>query len=285
MSPRRTQTSEIGYWSEIKLDIIREYAAAYSRILSARRDPRLTHVYIDAFAGSGVHMARGTHNLVWGSPVNALRLSPPFKEYHFIDLDRGSIANLKLMVETQDKPHYDPASIHFYNADCNRVLVDKVFPRIRFEDYRRGLCLLDPYGLHLHWNVVEAAGLMRSLEIFLNFPIMDMNRNVLRRDRSRVAPAQERRLTQFWGDDSWREAAFSTAGNLFGYEEKEKNDALVEAFRARLSTIAGFKHVSEAMPMCNTKGAVVYYLLFASQKPVAAKIVGEIFAKYHGRRS
>jgi hypothetical protein len=33
---------EIGYWSEIKLDIIKEYASAYSRILSSQKNPKLT---------------------------------------------------------------------------------------------------------------------------------------------------------------------------------------------------------------------------------------------------
>lgn len=38
------QFDEIGYWSEIKLDIVREYAAAYSRILAAQQQPGLYHV-------------------------------------------------------------------------------------------------------------------------------------------------------------------------------------------------------------------------------------------------
>ena len=42
--------------------------------------------------------------------------------------------------------------------------------------------MLDPYGLHLDWEVIETAGKMRSIEIFLNFPIMDMNRNALWRN-------------------------------------------------------------------------------------------------------
>ena len=46
---------EIGYWSEIKLDIIEKYALPYSKILSSRRNPEFHHVYIDAFAGSGTH--------------------------------------------------------------------------------------------------------------------------------------------------------------------------------------------------------------------------------------
>jgi hypothetical protein len=35
--------------------------------------------------------------------------------------------------------------------------------------------------------------------------------------------------------------------------------------------------------MTNSKGAVVYYLFFASYKPVAEQIVQSIFAKYKDR--
>lgn len=61
MSKRhRLQFDEIGYWSEVKLDIVRKYASAYSKILSARKSPRLEHVYVDAFAGAGVHISQKT---------------------------------------------------------------------------------------------------------------------------------------------------------------------------------------------------------------------------------
>jgi hypothetical protein len=33
---------EIGYWSELKLDIVRDYASAYSRIMAAQRNPELS---------------------------------------------------------------------------------------------------------------------------------------------------------------------------------------------------------------------------------------------------
>jgi three-Cys-motif partner protein len=121
---------------------------------------------------------------------------------------------------------------------------------------------------------------MRSVEIFLNFPIMDINRNVLRRDVSEVDAGQVQRLTRYWGDESWRQAAYSTAGNLFGFEEKTSNAALAEAFRKRLKTVAGFEFVPEPIPMTNSRGATVYYLYFAAQKPAAEKIVKDIFAKY-----
>jgi len=57
----------------------------------------------------------------------------------------------------------------------------------------------------------------------------------------------------------------------------------VEAFRERLRKVAGFKNVVEPTPMRNSKGAIVYYLFFASQKDVANRIVKHIFKKYERR--
>ncbi len=67
----------VGYWSEIKLDIIKEYAATYSKILTAQRSPAFHHIYIDAFAGAGIHLARRTGEFIPGSPLNALNVYPP----------------------------------------------------------------------------------------------------------------------------------------------------------------------------------------------------------------
>jgi three-Cys-motif partner protein len=69
---KQLKFDEVGYWSEIKLDIIKEYAAAYSRILTAQTRPSLEHAYIDAFAGAGIVFSRGKKEFVPGSPLNAL---------------------------------------------------------------------------------------------------------------------------------------------------------------------------------------------------------------------
>jgi three-Cys-motif partner protein len=66
---------EIGEWSEIKLEIIKKYASAYTNILSKKAWCR-GYVYIDAFAGAGKHISKTTGNLVHGSPLNALRKLP-----------------------------------------------------------------------------------------------------------------------------------------------------------------------------------------------------------------
>ncbi len=280
MSRKEIPFDQIGYWSEIKLDIIKEYAAAYSTILSAQKKPSLYHVYIDAFAGVGLHKSKTSGEFVPGSPANALLVKPPFREYHFIDLDEQEVAALETM-GTQRK------DVHIYQGDCNRVLLERVLPQAKWEDYRRALCILDPYGLHLDWKAIAEAGRMRSVDIFLNFPVADINRNVLWWDRKGVAAEQIQRMTVYWGDDSWKRIAYKPSSQMALWgppaEEKASNEVVAEAFRKRLKDVAGFSNVPKPIAMRNSQNTVVYYLYFASQKPVAEEIVRDIFNKYRDR--
>ena len=266
---------EIGSWSEIKLEIVRKYAAAYSTIM-AKQPSIKKHIYVDAFAGPGVHISRATGDFMLGSPLNALRIAPPFKEFHFIDADGNRTAQLKELAGNRP-------DVFTYEGDCNEILPQKIFPRAEYSNYARALCLLDPYNIGLAWEVVKAAGQMQSIEIFLNFMIMDANMNVLRHDPEKADPRQVARMNRFWGDDSWRTAAYDSSGNLFGWEEKSTNEQLVQAYRERLLRVAGFGYVPEPLPMRNSKGATVYYLFFASPKATGEKIVEDIFAKYRNR--
>jgi three-Cys-motif partner protein len=70
---------EIGIWSEVKLDIVGRYALEYSKIVSSNN---LYHIYIDSFAGAGSHRRKKTHEEIPGSPMLALEVLPPFREYH-----------------------------------------------------------------------------------------------------------------------------------------------------------------------------------------------------------
>jgi three-Cys-motif partner protein len=264
---------EIGYWSELKLEIVRDYAGAYSRIMNA--NPVIKrHIYIDAFAGAGKHLSKRTGEFLPGSPLNALLVTPPFGEIHFIDLNGAKVQELRRI----SKEHRD---VIVHEGDCNEVLLKEVFPRCKYDEYRRALCLLDPYSINVHWEVLKTAGQMRSIEIFYNFMIMDANMNVFWRNPDKVPPAQMARMDQAWGDRSWRTAAYRKEPGLFGeMEEKAGNEAVVEAFRLRLMEVAGFKYVPEPMPMRNSKGSVIYYLFFASPNKTGGKIVEQVFGKY-----
>jgi three-Cys-motif partner protein len=268
---------EIGYWSEIKLDIIREYARAYSKILAAQQSPSLYHVYVDAFAGAGIHKSKRSGELVDGSPLIAAATEPPFKHYHFIDLNGHKAENLRAMFQSR-------RDVTVHEGNCNEIMLRTVLPKIQYKDYRRGLCLLDPYGLHLNWEVIQATGASNAIDMFLNFPIADMNRNVFWHNPEGVDDADIMRMNALWGDESWRSAARKPVRTLFGMEdEKTDNETVASAFRERLKKVAGFKEVPAPLPMRNSVGATVYYLFFASPKSVANAIVTHIFNKYRNR--
>jgi len=200
---------EIGPWTEVKLEILKRYAVEYSKILASQKSPSFRHVYIDAFAGTGVHLSRTSGEMVLGSPLNALLVQPPFREYHLIDLDGDKIATLRGVVGSRE-------DVHLHHGDCNSVLINDVFPRVQFRDFKRGLCLLDPYKLTLNWEVIEEAGSMQTLDIFVNFPIHDINRTVLHHDPEGVSQANIERMNAFWGDESWEEIAYERVPTLFG---------------------------------------------------------------------
>lgn len=231
--------------------------------------------------GVGQHISKRTGEFVPGSPVNALNIPQPFLEYHFIDINDLKVAGL----EAASKEH---KNVFIYNGDCNKIILEDVLPRAKYEDYKRAICNLDPYGLHLDWQIIKKAGEMKSIEIFLNFPIMDINMNVLKHDKEKVNDGQFARMTRFWGDESWRQYGYmeSQQGNLFGVQEYEKvtNEQFEKAFQKRLQEVAGFKFVPEPMPMRNSNKTIVYYLFFASQNPTGEKIVKDIFKKHAQRQ-
>lgn len=266
---------KIGIWSEIKLEIVRNYASAYTKILS-KKDWCRGYIYIDAFAGAGLHLRKETGEFVHGSPLNALKITPPFTEYHFIDLDEDKVESLKKI--TKGKP-----DIHFYHGDCNEILIKDIFPKLTYDSFKRALCIFDPYGLGLKWETIKKGADLKTVDIFLNFSIMDANRNVLFEDLSMAKQEDIGRMSTFWGDTNWKELIYKEEKDLFGEARQIKVDnfkRLALGFRERLRKVAGFKHVPEPVLMRNTKNGPLYYLYFASQQDVANNIINDIFNKY-----
>ncbi|KAF0123702.1 MAG: hypothetical protein FD151_144 [bacterium] len=270
---------EIGIWSEIKLNIVKEYASAFTTIMKSKEWCK-GYAYIDAFAGAGVHIRRKTGEFVPGSPWNALEIDHPFTEYHYIDIDKEKTEVLEML--TREK-----FNVKIYQGDCNEILTEKILPSLPYRSYKRALCILDPYGLHLHWKTIMEAAKLKTTEIFLNFPLMDMNRNVLHKDLLSADPEQIERMNQFCGSEDWQEILYKKDNqmNLFGdiYRVKvvDSNAKLGDWFKKeRLQKAAGFKFVPEPMLMRNSKGGPLFFLFFASHKETGEKIVTEIFDKY-----
>ena len=128
---------------------------------------------------------------------------------------------------------YDRPNVSVYQGDCNDILVRQVFPSISYAKRERALCILDPYGLHLNWETIRTAGQSKVIEIFLNFPVMDMNMNVLWHNSEHVSELHRERMTRYWGDNSWEDAAYQTTQGLF---EKMQEKTSNEKSRKRFET-------------------------------------------------
>lgn len=136
MSPK-LKLDEVGYWSEIKLDILEKYAKPYNQIL---RSHQLRPTYIDGFAGAGHHLSKTGGRLIEGSPMRALAVEPPFETLHFVDIDDARVAQLRSLASGH-------SNVFIHQGDCNEVLVRRIFPKLSFANRHRALCILDPYGL------------------------------------------------------------------------------------------------------------------------------------------
>jgi three-Cys-motif partner protein len=269
----------IGIWSEIKLDIIKEYSNAFTKIMKNMSWCK-GYVYIDAFAGAGVHIRRKTGEFILGSPLNALEIDNPFTEYHYIDVDKKKTEFLSELIG-------DRTDVNIYQEDCNKILTEKILPSLPYESYKRALCILDPYGLHLHWETIMEAAKLTTTEIFLNFPLMDMNRNVLHKELFSAESDQIERMNRFCGSLEWQEILYEEDKqmDLFGdtYQIKivDSNIKLGDWFRVeRLIKAAGFKFVPEPVLMRNSKGGPLFFLFFATYNKAGNNIVSDIFNKY-----
>ena len=85
---------------------------------------------------------------------------------------------------------------------------------------------------------------------------MDMNMNVFWRNPKRVSERQTERMTRFWGDNSWRKAAYSKPHKVSLKKWKKRlpmSEVAEGVSGSRLKEVAGFKHVPKPMPMRNSK--------------------------------
>lgn len=261
------EPDEIGDWTERKIRIVSKYAKPYAQIISSRN---LHGYYIDGFSGGGVHIKKDTGERVLSTARRILQIEPKFERYVFVDFDQQKSDAMRRACNGR-------SDAQVICGDANEVLPKTVFPQIRFDEYKRALCFLDPYKMLLDWQVLCAAAATKAIEAFIHFPTQDVNRNALRHERAKVREEDRSRMTRMWGDDSWEAAAYSSQQGLFEkIEERAPINSVIEAFRNRLKKVAGFQYVSKALPMFNRKNGIVYHLIFVTQNATAVRIATDI---------
>lgn len=268
----------IGTWSQAKHAIISQYAAAYTQILS--NQGYLKFHYIDGFCGAGENTSKNTGELLKGSPLHVLGTDSPFTSYYFIDSDEGKTGYLRNLCDKEYSHLKD--RIFIETGDSNEI-IKELLPKFSYKRYDRILCLLDPYGLHLDWDVIVKLGNLGKdegtgiVDIMINFPIMDINRNYGLKDPSAVSK-DDPRMKFFWGDDSWYAELYKETG-LFNLEKKMRYENLVNAYSERLKKQAGFDFAPKPVKLTNTINAPLFYFCFASHNRTATKVATYLYNK------
>jgi three-Cys-motif partner protein len=293
--------SVVGPWAKDKLDRLAKYLNAYTLIMKEQKWCKGYH-YIDAFAGPGEHEIRqekenkrraaqqalldvssfGSEQeeqqlFLAGSPRVALELTFPFTNYIFVEHSSGRIRSLERL-----KADYGSTRrIHIRQEDCTKYLRDTIAANAKLDwKTNRAIVFLDPFGMQVGWQTIEALASTKAIEIFLNFPVGMAIQRLLLRQPDKFTEAQRRRLNDYFGSPDWMDALYKRRRTLFGEEAQDKIDesgvALLNWYRGRLRK--SFAHVSKAALIRNTRGGHLYYLLLASHNRTGVKIANDILS-------
>jgi len=267
---------EIGKWSEEKLGLLGKYLNAYTTIMKGQTWCKNGYYYIDAFAGTGKPKARDEDRYIDGSPIVALKVKYPFKGYIFIEKTDWRVERLKELIR-----QYPDTDIQIKHGDCNNIIINEIVPKIRYENFNRGIIFLDPFGMDVEWHTIEKIADTSALEILLNFPVLAINRTVLRNNPYKLSKRQIERMNRFWGSTDWRTDIYQEVTDLLGPHIEKVTQSpkdLGLLFKKRLEQV--FPEVTFPIVMKNSKEVPLYCLIFAGHNEIGRKIAEGIFKKF-----
>lgn len=272
-----------GDWTAEKLERVRKYLAAYATIMNRQS---FRFAYIDAFAGTGYRTKQKTHTasdllfpelsedesqeFLDGSARIALQVEPRFHKYIFIEQDPKRYAELESL---KDEYPLFREDIRLEKSDANVFLKDLC--QKRNWSHRRAVLFLDPYGMQVTWDTIEAIAQTKAIDLWILFPLGVAVNRMIKRD-GKINEAWRRKLDMMFGDTDWYEAFYrpKVTQGLFGeqtlMEKISDFDSISQYFVERLKTV--FSGVAEnPRPLFNSRNIPLYLLCFASGNPKGAK--------------
>lgn len=253
-----------GPWTREKLTYVEKYAMAFMKAMAPKKTQGKWDqlVYLDLLAGPGRGIDHDTGIEFEGSPLRALRVSPPFDRLFFGDLNPKNIEALRRRIRQQDLPRVD-----LRIGDCNALTKEVVaqLPRRTL-----GLAFVDPEGFEATFRMFQALA-TRRIDVLFLFPSgIGIARNLRLFAKQPKSP-----MDDLWGGKEWRDLppAKLAAGKRLNTEEALSLDRpWVLRFRGKVADI-GFQYQDEGDPcFSNEKNVPMYHLLFFSQDPAGLTI-------------
>jgi three-Cys-motif partner protein len=279
-----------GDWTDTKLGVIAGYLRSYATALQDKptKERPFRKAYIDAFAGTGYREARReggaskrdllfpdlakaeTQDLLDGSARIALKSEPRFDHYLFIERSEQRCAQLEAL-----KTEFPELA---RTIDVRRGEANGEIQKICSKNWRsaRAVLFLDPYGMQVEWETIEAVAKTKAIDTWILFPL-GIGVNRLLTKSGDIPESWRRRLDKLLGTTAWFDEFYKVrrTSTLFGAREETVKQASTETigryFVDRLRSV--FCAVSDyPRVLSNSSNCPLYLLCFASNNKAGASI-------------
>lgn len=278
-----------GNWTALKLERVRKYLRAYTTIMS--KQP-FRFAYIDAFAGTGYRTLKESGNATElmlprmyeedvkkffdGSARVALEVTPRFSKYIFIEKNETRFGELQRLLEEFPDLQTD---IKLVQDEANSYL-QELCNHDWLRSRRRAVLFLDPYGMAVKWNTIEAIANTQAIDLWILFPLgMAVNR-LLRKD-AKINRTVQNTLNEFFGTEDWFKEFYkndespSLFGPLSGQQKVADFDSIEAYFIERLESVFT-KVAKNPLRLYNRRNNPLYLLCFAAGNPKGASTAVKI---------
>ena len=291
-----------GQWTEEKLDRLKDYLSAYTKIFDRNERARYFQTtFVDAFAGTGYRTVEGDDGqespssllqdvyddeeaeaFQKGSARIAVETEPSFDNYLFIEENPNYAQALE---QLRDQFPHKAHTITIVQGEANEEL--RNWCRETDWSRNRAVVFLDPYGMEVEWTTIEAIASTQAIDLWILFPLGQAVNRLLTRNKLPEGKWAER-LTILFGTEAWKDAFYQPRRQMSWLDsddtvEKDTNfEKIGEYFLERLGTI--FDRVADnPLSLRNSRNVPIYLLCFAAGNPKGASTAVKIAQDILGR--
>jgi three-Cys-motif partner protein len=258
--------------TDLKLELLEGYLKAFTRALRAKFNNLW---YVDAYAGTGrrtVKILERDPDLLdegveaeivqrRGSAQIAIDTDPAFNRLVFIDLNRRHV---KALGELKQKHETSIKRIDVVRQDAN-VAIRELIRGHKFTG-TRAVMFLDPYGLGVSWETLEAIAQTGAIDVWYFVSLEGLFRQAAH-DQAKINDKKRAAITRMLGTADWETAWYSERQSLdlFGHNDSGQRVADIDAMEAyvqkRLEVL--FPKVLPPLRLKNKAGVNSAALFFA----------------------
>lgn len=268
-----------------KLETVQRYLQAYATALKFQS---FKLIYVDACAGSGSSVPKAsleqpdrnqvlldgfaspivdTDEIIVGSAIRALGVSPPFHEYLLNDVKQANVDALRKSVR-EDFPHLADR-VQLTRLDANEMLRNLCTSKNWKET--RAVVFLDPFGLQIDYETLRLLGQTKAVDVWYLVPVFAMYRQVS--GDGQINPDGGPRVDAALGTTVWRDVVVveEKSTDLFDQPQFRSKRAVDIAWfekvaKERIGAAFGGRVLNEALPL-GRNGIQEFSLMFAWANP------------------